>query len=135
MLFATLKVASNNKLIDSSNQLLFTILKNSYNHYSPLLEHEEIEKMRNTNFNYSVKQTQNSKRQRQQRIGVPPELVKDYIVKLIKDGQIVFEKAVTDNFQRMNAIEVPEGMYDKMSITVTATNGCEDVRVFAVDGY
>lgn len=50
---ATLKVASNNKLVDSSNQLLFTILKNSYNHYSPLLEHEEIEKMRNTNFNYS----------------------------------------------------------------------------------
>lgn len=50
---ATLKVASNNKLIDSSNRLLFTILKNSYNHYSPLLEHEEIEKMRNTNFNYS----------------------------------------------------------------------------------
>lgn len=50
---ASLKVASNNKLIDSSNQLLFTILKNSYNHYSPLLEHEEIEKMRNTNFNYS----------------------------------------------------------------------------------
>lgn len=50
---ATLKVASNNKLIESSNQLLFTILKNSYNHYSPLLEHEEIEKMRNTNFNYS----------------------------------------------------------------------------------
>jgi hypothetical protein len=48
-----MKVASNNKLIDSSNQLLFTILKNSYNHYSPLLEHEEIEKMRNTNFNYS----------------------------------------------------------------------------------
>lgn len=50
---ATLKVASNNKLIERSNQLLFTILKNSYNHYSPLLEHEEIEKMRNTNFNYS----------------------------------------------------------------------------------
>lgn len=50
---ATLKVASNSKLIDSSNRLLFTILKNSYNHYSPLLEHEEIEKMRNTNFNYS----------------------------------------------------------------------------------
>lgn len=50
---ATIKVASNSKLIDSSNQLLFTILKNSYNHYSPLLEHEEIEKIRNTNFNYS----------------------------------------------------------------------------------
>lgn len=50
---ATMKVASNNKLIEDSNRLLFTILKNSYNHYSPLLEHEEIEKIRNTNFNYS----------------------------------------------------------------------------------
>lgn len=50
---ATMKVASNSKLIESSNQLLFTILKNSYNHYSPLLEHDEIEKIRNTNFNYS----------------------------------------------------------------------------------
>ena len=50
---ATMKIASNNKLIESSNQLLFTILKNSYNHYSPLLEHDEIEKIRNTNFNYS----------------------------------------------------------------------------------
>lgn len=50
---ATLKVSSNNKLIETSNRLLFTILKNSYNHYSPLLEHEEIEKLRNTNFNYS----------------------------------------------------------------------------------
>lgn len=50
---ATLKVASNNKMVESSNKLLFTILKNSYNHYSPLLEHDEIEKMRNTTFNYS----------------------------------------------------------------------------------
>jgi len=49
---ATMKVASNSKLIESSNRLLFTILKNSYNHYSPLLEHEEIEQMRNTNFNF-----------------------------------------------------------------------------------
>jgi len=48
-----MKVASNNKLIEDSNRLLFTILKNSYNHYSPLLEHAEIEKIRNTNFNYS----------------------------------------------------------------------------------
>lgn len=50
---ATMKVASNNKLVDESNKLLFTILKNSYNHYSPLLEHDEIEKMRHTTFDYS----------------------------------------------------------------------------------
>lgn len=54
---ATLKVASNNKLVDESNKLLFTILKNSYNHYSPLLEHDEIEKMRKTDFDYSESDT------------------------------------------------------------------------------
>ena len=50
---STTKIKSNKNLIESSNKLLFTILKNSYNHYSTLLEKDEIEKIRNTNFNYS----------------------------------------------------------------------------------
>lgn len=50
---ATLKVASSHKLVQRSNELLFTILKASYNHYSPLLEKEELDKMRQTDFNYS----------------------------------------------------------------------------------
>lgn len=54
---ARLKVASGNTLVKESNQLLFSILKASYNHYSPELESDEIEKMRNEtfNFNQSVK--------------------------------------------------------------------------------
>lgn len=50
---AMLKVASSHTLVEESNQLLFRILKASYNHYSPLLEKDEIEKMRNENFNFS----------------------------------------------------------------------------------
>ena len=50
---AALKVASSHKLVQRSNDLLFNILKASYNHYSPLLEKEELDKMRSTDFNYS----------------------------------------------------------------------------------
>lgn len=47
-----LKVSSTTKLVEQSNRLLFTILKASYNHYSPKLEAEEIERIRNESFNY-----------------------------------------------------------------------------------
>ncbi|WP_288242968.1 hypothetical protein [uncultured Bacteroides sp.] len=49
---AAAKVKSTNSLVDSSNQLLFTILKTSHNHYSPKLEKDELEKIRQTNFNF-----------------------------------------------------------------------------------
>lgn len=49
---AAAKVKSTTSLVDSSNQLLFTILKTSYNHYSPKLEKDELEKIRQTNFNF-----------------------------------------------------------------------------------
>ena len=50
---SALKVASTNKVIFESNKMLYQILKSPYNHYSPALEHEEIERIRNENFNYT----------------------------------------------------------------------------------
>jgi len=50
---SALKVASVDKVIFDSNKVLFQILKAPYNHYSPLLEHEEIERIRNEKFDYS----------------------------------------------------------------------------------
>lgn len=50
---SALKVASTDKVIFESNKLLFQILKSPYNHYSPILEHEEIERIRNEKFDYS----------------------------------------------------------------------------------
>jgi len=105
------------------------------------LEFEEVVKISeirlifDTNFNYSVKQTQNSKRQRQQRIGIPPELVRDYTVKGWMDEKLAFTVDITDNHQRMNVLDVPSGMYDKVSVTVTATNGCEDVHIYEIGIY
>ncbi len=49
----TLKIASSNRLVQQSNQLLFRVLKSAYNHYSPLLEAEEIERIRVENFDFS----------------------------------------------------------------------------------
>lgn len=50
---SALKIASSDKVIFESNRVLYQILKSPYNHYSPLLEHEEIERIRNEKFDYS----------------------------------------------------------------------------------
>ncbi|MBV6443925.1 MAG: hypothetical protein LC102_05335 [Ignavibacteriales bacterium] len=49
----TLKLASTNKLVEQSNRLLFRVLKSAYNHYSPLLEAEEIERIKSETFDFS----------------------------------------------------------------------------------
>lgn len=46
------KMASTNMMVDTSNKMLFKILKCSYNHYSPNLEAEEIERIKNEKFDY-----------------------------------------------------------------------------------
>lgn len=48
-----MKIASVDKVVLESNRLLFQILKAPYNHYSPALEAEEIERIRHEKFDYS----------------------------------------------------------------------------------
>lgn len=50
---SSLKVASVDKVVFESNRLLYQILKAPYNHYSPILEYDEIERIRNEKFDYS----------------------------------------------------------------------------------
>ena len=50
---SAMKLASTDKVVNDSNDLLFKILKAPYNHYSPLLEHEEISRIRNERFDYA----------------------------------------------------------------------------------
>lgn len=49
---SAMKIASTDKIVFESNKLLFKILKSPYNHYSPVLEASEIERIKNENFNY-----------------------------------------------------------------------------------
>lgn len=50
---SALKIASVDKVVGESNRLLYNILKAPYNHYSPLLEYDEIQRIRNERFDYS----------------------------------------------------------------------------------
>lgn len=50
---SALKLASTSKLVSKSNDVLLKILKSPYNHYSPLLEAEEISRIRNEKFDYA----------------------------------------------------------------------------------
>jgi hypothetical protein len=50
---SALKIASTDKVIFESNRILYQILKSPYNHYSPHLEYEEIERIRQEKFDYS----------------------------------------------------------------------------------
>lgn len=50
---SAMKLASTDKVIEGANDVLFKILKAPYNHYSPLLEAEEIRRIRDEKFDYS----------------------------------------------------------------------------------
>lgn len=50
---SALKVASVDKVVTDSNRLLYNILKAPYNHYSPVLEYEEIDRIRQERFDFS----------------------------------------------------------------------------------
>ncbi len=68
--------------------------------------------------------------------GMPEELVRDYRLRAYRGGQTVYEKAVTGNHQRLNAIDLSEPVaVDRVDLTVTATHGAGDARVFEVRLY
>ena len=68
--------------------------------------------------------------------GLPPELVKDYQVELLRDGAVVWSKAVTGNGQRLNVLDLEQPVTcDTIRVTVTATHGYETARIFEVRAY
>lgn len=50
---SAMKLASTDKVVNNTNDLLYRILKAPYNHYSPRLEAEEIKRIRNEKFDYA----------------------------------------------------------------------------------
>ena len=88
-----------------------------------------------SNFHYPIKITLSAKRQKQQRIGVPIELVKNYTVTLWNGGEKAAKKTVSDNVQRVNAVDFLPTLCDRVTVTVHDTNGAEDVRIFEVRIY
>ena len=88
-----------------------------------------------SNFAYPIKITLSNKRRAQQRVGVPPELVRDYCVRLWRNNALVAERSVSGNVQRLNILRFDEVEVDRVECIIQKTNGCSDARVFAVDAY
>ena len=88
-----------------------------------------------SDFAYPIRVTMAPNRQKQQRPGVPAELVKDYTVTFKKDGKTVHTIAVKDNHQRHNILTFPPVECDTVDFTFYTTNGHKDVWVYEVRAY
>ncbi len=88
-----------------------------------------------SDFQYSIRITMAPNRQKQQRIGVPMELVKDYSIIFKRNGRIVNTIKVKDNHQRHNVINFDPITCDSAEIVVHSTNGHADAVIYEVRAY
>ena len=89
-----------------------------------------------SNLNRAIKITLSAKRMAQQQVGPPAELVKDYEVRLLRNGGTAASRRVEGNYQRLNVLDFPGGVLcDSIELRVTATNGYPNVRVFEIRAY
>ena len=99
---------------------------------------KELSELRLTfhsDFRYPIRVTMAPNRQKQQRAGVPAELVKDYTVTLLRHGKPVREIDVKGNYQRLNVLTFPATECDEAIVTVHATNGAPDAVIFELRAY
>ena len=67
--------------------------------------------------------------------GLPTELVKDYDLTLLKNGEPVYTEAVRENIRRLCVHEIPAVECDTVQVTVHSTYGHDTARVFEVRIY
>lgn len=88
-----------------------------------------------SNFKYPVRMTMAPARQKQQRRGVPPELVRDFEIILYRDGAAVKTVSVRDNHQRLCVCDFEKTLCDSFEIKINATNGSKSVCIFEIRAY
>lgn len=88
-----------------------------------------------SNFDIEKKITLSSRRQSQQVIGIPCELVKDADVVLMLDGKEQARYELRGNYLRLCRIPFEGIECDEIRINVLSTNGTESARIFEVRVY
>lgn len=88
-----------------------------------------------SDFRYPIRVTMAPNRQKQQRDGIPEELVCDYDVLLKKDGETVRKISVCGNYQRHNIHKFEPTECDEVVLQVYSTHGEEEITVFEVRAY
>lgn len=99
---------------------------------------QQISELRFTfhsDFNYPIRVTMAPNRQKQQRPGVPAELVRDYDVIMKKDNEVIRTIEVRDNHQRHNVHRFEETVCNTVELCIKSTNGATEITVFEVRAY
>jgi len=89
----------------------------------------------NSNFDIEKKITLSSRRQKQQVLGIPEELVCDYDVILYKDNKETAREKIRSNYQRLNRVYFDNIECDAVEIKILNTNGCDSAEVFEIRIY
>ena len=95
----------------------------------------QVQLVFDSNFDIEKKITLSSRRQKQQRPGVPEELVRDFDVELMRDGRVAARRELRGNYQRLCRVDFTPTLCDAVRVTVRATNGTPDARIFEVRLY
>lgn len=66
---------------------------------------------------------------------LPLELVKSYRVELLREGAVVAEQAVAENWQRLNVLRFDGVVCDTVKVTVEQSYGCGQARIFEIRVY
>lgn len=88
-----------------------------------------------SNFNYEKKITLSSTRQKQQKIGVPTELVREFEIELLQNNEIAARKCIKDNIQRFVKVSFEPTECDMIKINFSKTWGDSCIKVFEVRVY
>jgi hypothetical protein len=88
-----------------------------------------------TNLSRPVKITMSSKRMKQQQIGPPAELVSDYRVRLLREGNTAAVKEIKNNYQRLNVLDFERTLCDCIEVKFFSTQGIPNIRVFEIRVY
>lgn len=68
--------------------------------------------------------------------GMPPALVKDFTLRLLRGEETVFTQTVTDNCRRLAVLDIPAGVEaDRVLVEIHSTYGDEVAKVFEVRIY
>jgi hypothetical protein len=83
-------------------------------------------------FGKAIKITLSDNRRREQSKYLPEELVKDFSILLMKDGEVVAQKTVKDNTQRLCRVDFEKTLCGSVKIVFNSTHGCKEIRVFEI---
>ena len=67
---------------------------------------------------------------------MPLELVRDFTVKVFRNGEVIYQQQVKENNQRLCVYNLDAPLTaDKVAVEVQATYGCPSARIFEIRLY